>query len=229
MSKKLTKSQILKKFSRFPVTDLAIAIARPGSTRENFLRIFLAGESAYSLKAVRQTAHAIYGVELPLVSLPRETWPQIEALIREKARPHEVELNLEVARLLRHLVLQRSFKAYPYDKQFIQVGPGRKVPIDLNYYLVEGEQIIFQYLQPRRDALDDRAALCLASLVHMAYAFGDYRASTVELADLSVTQRGGWREPRFRKFEKKSILAPADLSAEINDVYAIMKKLYDEA
>jgi hypothetical protein len=35
--------------------------------------------------------------------------------------------------------------------------------------VVEGEQIIFQYLQPRMDALDDRAALCLASLVRMAY------------------------------------------------------------
>jgi hypothetical protein len=230
MSKVLSKAQIRKKFGRFPVTDLAIAIARPAARRESFLRIFLAGEPAYSFRAVRQASHAIYGVNLPLAPLPRETWEQVKALIKEKARPHEYDLNVTAAKLLVKLISSRSFAAFPYDKQFIQVGPGRTIPLELSYYLVEADRIIFQYLQPRAEpAFDDRTALCLASLVNMAYAFGDYASADIEIADLSAVHRAGSRQPRFRTFSKSMLLTPADLSAEINDIYSIMKKLYDEA
>jgi hypothetical protein len=230
MSKKLTKAQILKKFGRFPVTDLAIAIGRPAARREPFLRRFLAGEPAYSFRAVRSASHAIYGVDLPLAKVPRETWDQVKALIRDKARPHEYELNVKAARLLRNLVSTRSFSAYPYPKQFIQVGPGRIVPIELSYYLVENDHLIFQYLQPRAEpAFDDRTALVLMSLVKMAYAFGDYREAQIEIADLSAVEHSGPRRPRFRKAAVDDLLTPEDLSVEISDIYGIMKKMYDEA
>lgn len=230
MSKKLSKAQILKKFARFPVTDLAIAIGRPAARREPFLRRYLAGEPAYSFGAVRRAAYAIYGVQLPLVDLPRETWDQIEALIKEKARPHEYDLNIKAAKLLISLISPRKFDAFPYPKQFIQVGPGRVVPFELSYYLVEGDKLIFQYLQPRAEpAFDDRTATVLMSLVSMAYAFGDYSNAWIEIADLSAVEPGGPRKPRFRQIERSKLLTSEDLNAEISDVYAIMKRLYDEA
>jgi hypothetical protein len=230
MSKKLSKGQILKKFARFPVTDLAIAIGRPAAKREPFLRRYLAGDPAYSFAAIRIAAHAIYGVKLPLADLPRETWEQIEVLIKQKARPHELELNIKAAKLLVKLVSSRTFDAYPYQKQFIQVGAGRIVPIELSYYLVESDRLVFQYLQPRAEpAFDDRTSLVLMSLVKMAYAFGDYSDAHIEIADLSAIEAHGPRMPRFRQFEHSELLTADDLNAEISDVYAIMKRLYEEA
>jgi hypothetical protein len=69
----------------------------------------------------------------------------------------------------------------------------------------------------------------LMSLIKMAYAFGDYASATIELADLSATERCGKREPRYRTAKKDELLSPEDLSAEINDIYDILRKLYDEA
>ncbi len=230
MSKSLSKAQIRKKFGRFPVTDLAIAIGRPPARRESFLRTFLAGSPAYSFRAVREASHAIYGVELPLAKIPRETWEQVEEIIRAKARPHELKLNLQAAKHLRGLISDKRYKAYPYEKQFIQVGPGRIVPIETSYYLVEDGRLIFQYLQARAEPVfDERTTVCLLSLVNMAYAFGDYKLADIEMADLSATRRSGPREPRIRRINKTDLLSPADLNAEISDVYSIMKKLYDEA
>lgn len=207
---------------------MLLADLRPSA--EPFLRRYLAGDPAYSFGAVRGAAHAIYGVKLPLVDLPRETWEQIETLIKEKARPHEFELNIKAAKLLVKLVSSRNFDAYPYPKQFIQVGAGRIVPIGLSYYLVENDRLIFQYLQPRAEpAFDDRTALVLVSLVKMAYAFGDYSDASIEIADLSAIEANGPRKPRFRQFERSALLTADDLNAEISDVYAIMKRLYDEA
>jgi hypothetical protein len=203
MTKKLTKAQIRKKFARFPVTDLAIAVARPSAKREAYLRKFLASDPPYSFRAVRQAAHAIYGVELPLAKLPRESWEQIAAITKEKARPHELEMNLIAANLLYELISERNFAAFPYERQFIQVAPGRTVPIELSYYLVEEDRLIFQYLQPRAEPIfDNQTALCLMSLIKMAYAFGDYASATIELADLSATERCGKREPRYRTAKK---------------------------
>lgn len=232
MPKKLTKTQIAKKFSRFPVTDLAIAIARTEKKRESFLRKFIAGNPPYSFQAVRSASHAIYGVELPLSPHPKETPEQIEAIIRSKARPHELQINLDAARHLSKLLKTRKFRAFPspYGPQSIHVGPGRIIPIGLNYYLIEDDRVIFQFLQARGEPVfDDRTALCLGSLIQMAYCFGDFEKAEVDIADLSAIEKKKPREPRFRKFGKSELLSAAELNLEIKSVYALMKKLYDGA
>lgn len=194
------KSKAEKLLERFPVTDLAFALTYRGADREKFLTRFVDGFTPQSYRAVRETAPQIYNVRTPLFALPPPTWDDIEKKIRRAAGRLNAGRNVEAARHLRKLVSGRKFDAYPIPEQSIHIAPGRIVKIGLNFYLVENDQVIFQFVQPRADArLDEGVARSLMSLVHYAYVFGDFENAVVEMADLSAIERGGDRVPRFHR------------------------------
>ncbi|MGV0879923.1 hypothetical protein V6767_22595, partial [Martelella sp. FLE1502] len=59
--------------------------------------------------------------------------------------------------------------------------------IGLEYELVKGDDLIFQFPFPRRNRLDSHEILVLLSIIQHAYAIGDREGAIVELADLSCS------------------------------------------
>ncbi len=112
------------------------------------------------------------------------------------------------------------------SEQFIHIAPGRIVKIGLNFYLVELDRVIFQFVQPRADArVDDRVARTLMSLVHYAHVFGDFENATVEMADLSAIEQVGERAPRFHTLGAADLMSREELNAEIDNVHWLLAHL----
>lgn len=220
------KTKADKLIARFPVTDLAIALSRTGERRANFLRSFVDGFTTRSFRALREVAPLIYNAQPPLWELPTPNWSDIETKIRRGAGPHNADINIGAAILLKDLISRRSFKAILSSEQFIHVGPGRIVKIGLNYYIVEDGNVIFQFVQPRADEkIDASVARALMSLVHYAYVFGDFEDAVVEMADLSAVAKGSHRVPRFHRLNKTDLMTRNELNAEIDNVHGLLSKL----
>jgi hypothetical protein len=222
----MMKSKAEKLLERFPVTDLALAITYRGSNRERFLTRFVDSFTPQSYRAVRDASPQIYNVQTPLFALPPPTWQDVEKKIRRIAGRFNAERNVDAARHLRKLISARRFTAHPIPEQFIHIAPGRIVKIGLNFYLVEQDETIFQFVQPRADArMDESVARCLMSLVHYAYVFGDFENAVVEMADLSTIERGGERVPRFHRLSSGALLSRSQLNSEIDAVHSLLEQI----
>jgi len=221
----MAKTKADRLIERFPVTDLALAVTYTGERRQLFIQRFIDQFTTRSWRAVRENAHLIYNAQPPLraMELPPPRWDDVVAKIRRSAGCHNAAANVMCAELLRDLISSRRFQAVQIPEQFIHLAPGRVVRVGLNYYLVEGEEIIFQFFQPRADTrIDSRVARTLMSLVHYAYAFGDFEDAAVEMADLSALCPGSDREPRFHRLRPNELLSRAELNAEIDNVHALL-------
>jgi hypothetical protein len=215
--------------NRFPFTDLAIAVARTGSKRENFLRYFVETSTTQSYKWVREAAGLIYPVTLPLFPTPVLSWKEIENSLRNAAPPHTVEINVDAGKELFDLVRPRGYKAYQHDENVLRIGHNQIVSIGLNFYIVEGDRLAFQYPQPRAQAVfDNYVAAVMMSIIHHAYVFGDYADAEVELADLSAEEPKNPWSPRIRRIGRNEIIGRDELTKEIEDVYAILRALAGE-
>jgi hypothetical protein len=212
--------------NRFPFTDLAIAVALRGEGRENFLRRFIDTSTARSYKWVRDASGVIYYVELPLFPTPKLDWPQIEARLRDITPPHNVEMNVEAGKALFELVRPRGYRAFPHDESVLRVGHNQIVYIGLNFYIVDGDRLVFQYPQPRaQPAFKDEVAAVMMSIIFHAYAFGDYANADIELADLSAEDKHCPRNPRIRRIGRNEMIGRDELTRDIEDVYRILRSL----
>lgn len=213
--------------NRFPVSDLALALSFKGQKRQRFLRNFVESQVIKSYRALRETAPQIYNVRQPLFpELEPPSWSDIERKIRRIAGARNADANLAAAHELRFLLSQREFQAYPHPPQSIHIAPGRRIQIGIDFYLVEGDEVIFQFLQPR---LDDRmkhqVSRTLMSLIHYAYVFGDFEAARVEIANLSAPAPGADREPRFERLTPTELPSRNELNGEIEDVHEVLQWL----
>lgn len=223
-----TKAQNLLR--RFPLTDLAIAVAQRGSNREAFLRRFVESRTGASYEWTRAAAQLIYCVEQPMFRAPMFPtlvlpWEAIEAQIRRLATPHNVARNVEASRALFDLVRPRGYKAYYHDPQVLRVRLLQVVPIDLAFYCLDGTRLLFQFPQPRRQALSDEVVAVMISIIHHAYAVGDYAEADVEIADLGTLPTTDERAPRIRTIPKGDILGREELTAQIAEVYDALRIL----
>lgn len=229
MSSRESKDKARNLLNRFPFTDLSIAVARKGSKRENFLRSFVESSTAKSYKWAREASSLIYPVTLPLFPTPVLSWSEIETIIRSVTPPHTVEINVEAAKLLFDLVRPLSYKAYPHDQNVLRVGHNQVVSIGLNFYVVDGERLIFQYPQPRaQPVFDDNVASAMMSIIFHAYVFGDYAGADVEIADLSAPAPREPRDARIRRIGRNEIIGRDELTGEIEDVYGILRQLVND-
>jgi hypothetical protein len=167
---------------RFPFTDLAIAVSRTGTRRENYLQAFVEGGTSQSYRWVREAAGSlIYCVELPLFRTPRFDLPQIKEILENITPPHNRAMNVDAAEHLYSLVRPYEYKAFPHESQVLRVGLKQVVSIGLDFYLVDGDRLVFQYPQPRaRPVFDDEVATIMMSIIHHAYATGDYAEADIE-------------------------------------------------
>jgi hypothetical protein len=153
-------------------------------------------------------------------------WPQIETVIRKKTPEHNVAINVEAANHLFDLVRPRGYKAYEHDEQRLRTGVKQEVYIGLRFYLVDGERLVFQFPQPRaQPVFNDDVAAVMLSIMHHAYATGDYADADVELADLSAVEPDGDREPRIRTLARGDVLGREELNTQIEAVYEVLRAL----
>jgi hypothetical protein len=140
---KSPKDKARNLLNRFPFTDLSIAVARSGTKRENFLEAFVETGTSRSYRWAREAAGLIYPVELPLISTPILSWNEIEAILRNVTPPYSVEINVEAAKELYNLVRPCKYRAYPHDEKVLRVGHNQVVFIGLNFYVVDGDRLVF--------------------------------------------------------------------------------------
>jgi hypothetical protein len=140
---------------RFPVTDLACAVALTGQRRLAYLKRFIGGGTVLSYVPTREAAIMIYGVQKPLFESPIEPWEKIERHLRDNTDPTILDMNLNTSKLLFKLVRTKKYAATEHPEQVLRVGPKQIVPIGLSFYITEGDRLIFQFAHPRIDCLSD--------------------------------------------------------------------------
>jgi hypothetical protein len=178
------------------------------------------------ISAVRDAAGVIYYVELPLFPTPKLDWVQIETALRDITPPHNVDINVEAGKALFELIRPLRYRAFPHDENVLRVGHNQIVYIGLNFYVVDGDRLIFQYPQPRaQPVFDDQVAAVMMSIIFHAYAFGDYANADIELADLSAADKDSPRNPRIRRIGRNEVIGREELTKDIEDVYRILRSL----
>lgn len=223
---KSPKTKATNLLNRFPFTDLAVAVSRNGSAREKFLRGFVDGGTTRSYQATREAASLVYCVEQHMFPTPKLGWGAIEDTLRKITPAQNVELNVDASKLLFDLVRPKDYKAYEHEDQVLRVGLKQVVHIGLKFYIVDGDRLVFQFPQPRAQAIfDDRVVEIMLSIIHHAYATGDYAAADVELADLSAEEPREDRSPRIRRLNRADVLSLSALNEQIEKVYDVLRAL----
>lgn len=213
---------------RFPVTDLAQAVALTGDRRTSFLRRFVTGGTNLSYQPTRDMAPIIYGARLPLDDPRLEPWERIEGLLRKHTKPHILDMNIKASRCLFDLIRPLEYDATACDVQVLRVTPTQVVKIDLPFYITQGERLIFQFPHPRSNGLSDHELVVLGSVIHHAYVQGDFSEAHIEVSDLGRAPQARSHEPRFprvRPVSADSILDRKALTGQIEEVYALLRML----
>lgn len=216
--------------NRFPVTDLARAVARTGSRRRAFLADFVENFTTLTYVPTRDAASMIYGAQIPLFETPLDQWPAIEKFLRETSHPRVLEMNVEASDHLFKLVRPKHYVATKCDEQVLRVGLNQVVPIYLRFYITDGERVIFQFPQPRLDCLTGTESRILGSVIHHAYVIGDFAlaGAEIEIAELGRAEGAKHpepREPRIQLVPRDEIFDLAQLTDQIQDVYTILREI----
>lgn len=220
------KTKATNLLNRFPFTDLAVAVSRRGSAREKFLRSFVDGGTTRSYQATRDVATLVYCVEQHMFPTPKLEWEEIEATLRKVTPAQNVAFNVEASKLLFDLVRPKDYRAYEHEEQVLRVGLKQVVHIGLKFYIVDGDRLVFQFPQPRaQPVFNSDVSTIMMSIIHHAYATGDYGSADIELADLSAEDVKEDRSPRIRALAKSDVLSLRALNEQIDDVYDVLRAL----
>jgi hypothetical protein len=217
------KAQDLQK--RFPITDLSRAVALSGGDRRFFLREFVEQFINTSYQPTRDSAHMIYAVREPLIYIAPEPWSAIKTHIANLSRPTILNMNLTAARLLFDFIREKDYVATNCPRQDLWIGTYQSVSIGLTFYVTEGDRVIFQFQHPRRESLSPTALVVPGSIMHHAYAHGDFARAEMEVVDLGCPPKSKERLPRVRHIARDQILDLAQLKEQIQDVYNILSEL----
>ena len=131
---------------RFPVTDLARAVSLTGERRRRFLETFVKGSTTLTYMPTREAATMIYGVQVPLFETPVEPWEAVEKYLRANTDPSVLDMNLKASCLLFNLVRPKGYIATKCDAQVLRVRLKQIVHIGLEYYITQGQKLIFNSL-----------------------------------------------------------------------------------
>jgi hypothetical protein len=207
---------------RFPVTDLAKAVARSGDKRETFLRNFVNGFPQGSYAPLRRVVPRIYGVQPPLFEVPTEGWPTIERTLREITPQAFLANNLSRGSELFQHAREENYVATYIAPQVFRYGRGT-APIGIDFFLTQRERLIFQFPHFRSEALNASEAIVLCSIIQYAYAVGDFAEAEVEIVQFAKSRQN--RFPHIICPDKQALLSRDQLNKEIDDVYSILRTL----
>lgn len=232
MSKR--RQRVAGLLKRYQFIDLAAAVAADPEIRERELRTYVDREDARfpTYEAFRASIASIYGVERVLDPSPPPTDAEIEAAIRRKCHPDDIDRNIEAAAALREVLTPRNFSAYDCAERSLLMGPDRRVTFRLAHYLVRDGAAVFQFPYPRRTMPTPREQLLMLSMIHDAYVRDDFEGAVVELADLSAppTVRGvrAARTPHIVRLDPAQLVPRHVLAVEVQAVYDLLMRIADE-
>ncbi len=218
-----SKAQNLLK--RFPVIDLAKAVSLKPQQRRGFLSSFVNSATTMSYAPTRSVYSMIYAAQGLLLESAPETWTVIESHLRLVARADILDDNLRVSKELFDFVRSKGYLATQCEIRPLKVSLLQAVNIELNFYITDGDRLIFQFPLVRREALGDAAIQALGSIIHYAYSQGDFASAEIEIADMSCLTGTEERCPRLRSLPRDMILSRPALNDQILEVYAILSEI----
>ncbi len=106
---------------RFPIVDLAQAVALEGANRRAFLDRFVKSFTTLSYVPTREAAPMIYGAQKPMFEMPPEPWAAVERHLRTTTRPDILEMNVGASQHLFDLVRSQGYVATECDPQVLRM------------------------------------------------------------------------------------------------------------
>jgi len=234
------KQKIASLLKRIQFLDLSAFVATPRADRENEIRAYVDRTRGVfkSYEPFRKCVNGIYGVSLGLDPTPPLTGAKLEYAVRKTCEGKDEGMNLSAAFALVDLLSSSSaFSAYHHVERSLPLGTDRRCAFRIEHYLVRDGEAIFQFPYPRRKRLSDHQLHTMMSLIHFAYATGDYSDAAVEIADLSAEQdyiyldgrrEQGPRCPRIVTMPAKGPLSREMLQEEVQNVHDILMRLSEE-
>ncbi|MEO1987596.1 MAG: hypothetical protein ABGX47_13285 [Martelella sp.] len=235
------KRKAIGLLNRIQFIDLAQAVNKPAHQRKDWLRNYLhravRGGKFPSYRYFRAALPTIYGVSRGLDPSPPITRKELERYISASCNGNDVERNVDAALTLFDLVRPQGYAAYGHPPRSLALGLKRQAAIGLEYELVKGDELIFQFPFPRRNRLDSHEILVLLSIIQHAYAIGDREGAVVELADLSCSltaeeaspeRMPKVRDPRIIRLSPIDLISMDDLAPEVQHVHDILLELGEE-
>lgn len=236
------KRQVTNLLNSIQFIDLAQAVNQPRSERKDWLRRYvfrrLDKKGRFSSYApFRNAIGTIYGVTRGLDPKPQMEWEEFEPYLIKSCAGKDVDMNVSAGRALFDLVRCPENAAYDYPAQALPLGQKRFAVIGLRHYIVRDEEAIFQFPYPRRSRLSDQDYELMMSLIHYAYAQGDYANAQIEVADLSCVGSGkrkglsdesGPRDPRIIRLAQSRLISKHDLELEVQNVHELLLEIAEE-
>ncbi|WP_306146085.1 hypothetical protein [Roseibium sp. MMSF_3412] len=241
MSKR--KRKVAALINRIQFIDLASAVVLPASSRKDWLRRYveraMKGGDFATYKPLRNAYPTIYGVQRGLDVSPKVEWGELERSLVQACKGKDEEMNVSAAKVLFDLVRAKDYLAYDHTPQDLSLGLNRKAAIGISIYLVEGEEVVFQFPYPRRNRLDAAVNNLMMSLIYHSYARGDFAGAAVEIADLSCatstyikgkdgTRRPPPRDPRIVRLEQDNLIQLDDLTPHVQNVHELLIEIGTE-
>ena len=218
-----------KRFARIPVTDLARIALLPRVLKKTELKKFGLFVPRKSYFIVRRLLPWLYALDLPLFSVPQESWDRIELEIRARAKPDFVDSCVEVADLIWRLNLSRGTVAAKFSGPPFFVGPNHPVQFPIAHVCRVSDRLLFPFVQMRRaHGLDIKGLGVLASMIRAAYVFGDYEKAGVEVIDLSIPKHMKGRQVRVFYGEDLPSYSLDDLNDMVFEVFEVIAEIEKE-
>lgn len=237
------KQKVAGLLQRFEFTDFSGFIARPHSQRYSALKAYIDRASGNwgSYGPFRASIADIAGVERPLDPGEKLTLSEILRSIKvrsQRGNRDDYAMNKEAASAYFEYIRRVGVTAYDdHPRAPLYIAADRRISMRIEHYIVEGGCGSFQFVNPRRTSLEPDEAAIAMSLVHQAYAVGDYADFDVEIVELgpveTVGPRGGRvygdeRCPRSIKLSQLEIRDKAWLDEQANHIYSLLLRIAED-
>ncbi len=226
---------------RIQFVDLAVAMAQPVAMRKDHLRSYLdralAGGRMSSYEQFRRAIPNIYGVTRGLDLSPPPTLEQLQTDIKRACKGKDEKMNLEAATALFEFIRPLNYQTYDHPEASLPLGPGRRAAIRINHYVVDKDELRFQFVYPRRSPLNEEVMVRLLSMIQHTYAVDDYSIGHAEIVDMSCDQtigpRGGVRlseerNIRIRSLGEGELISMKDLAPDVQSVHDLLIEIGGE-
>jgi hypothetical protein len=221
---------------RFPVTDLGHALALTGSSRQQFLRRFVerkGGRGNFTpLRAQLPRIYAAHGPEAGshgalFRDLPPDGWDRIEASLRDTCEPQHLDTNLMVGRMVFDHARGSGYTAVTMKAPPLRVHGKPTVPVGIDFYLVQGDKVILQFVHLRSAELSARQRAIMATLIFEACGRGELEEAQpeVEFVSFCAPKAGQPRQTVLRSVPRDKFVPLSTLNDEIAEVFDILRRI----
>lgn len=226
---------------RIQFIDLSIAMAKPAIQRKDHLRAYLGSallnRPLKSYEQFRRAIPSIYGVSRGLDLSPPPTLAQLKSDVTRACKGKDTDMNVDAVEDLFNFVRPLGHAAYDHPAQSLQLGPKRTAAIRINHYVVDSDELMFQFVSPRRKPVDGDVLDLMLSMIKHSYAVDDYETDRIEIVDMSCDTefgpRGGIRYSddrniKIQTLKEGSLIPMADMAPLIQSVHDLLLEIGKE-